>query len=120
MAVAHPLEIAPGWTVLDLKSVSDCDVAEAIITRDIEAITRQLAAVKSPETFGWTGRAQGALRAKREIRAQIEIARARLRSALTRERVLLDILRETEAAALDRAIAAARQRHPALFAQEAL
>src|SRR5262245_53035448 len=99
------VEIAPGWGVDDLHTENDIALALSIVDRDISAIEAQLAEAarahetgRTPDQF-WQRRAKGALRTKRLLRTQVEVAGAKLANQTSRDKLIAEILAQCEPAA---------------------
>lgn len=121
-AMFRGLEIVPGWSIDDLKTAIDCTAAQKIIARDIDAIERQLADAARAQESGrqpdpmWLRRARNALRLKKSVLTQIEIARAKLRPAP--DTLIVEAVKNIAPEVLAQAIALAQRSHPDAFPAE--
>lgn len=124
---ASDLVIDDDWTVADIRTFDDCDAAHIALTAAIVSIETQLdeAAEDAREGVyadaGWLRSAKAALRYKKAALQAVQYVRGRItrdsKQAAKPEadRILINIVKETERAAFDRALMVARERHPGVF-----
>jgi hypothetical protein len=106
------VEIGPGWTVDDIKTIDDCDDAFAYLTGAICSIENAISRMEDERDLGSKLRqTKGALRWKKAALQIVATRRGKLQRELsrkeqnTRDRELLDIIKRLFPAQFDAAIA---------------
>jgi hypothetical protein len=101
------LRVDDGWTVEDLQTCEECDEARLVLTETIARIEEQLLEAKQKlgatgeyANSDWYRRAKTALRYKKAALQAVQNRRAQIRQTQkgmaqqTRDRMLLDLIRE--------------------------